>query len=299
MIKATDLIALFRQALDDKWGYIWGAAGIMWTAARQKQKVNYMVSKYGTGWKNNSEAKEDNYYGSALYGDRWIGHYVADCSGLFAWAFKKMGGAIAHGSNSIYDRYCSAKGNLSGGRRSDGKDLMPGSAVFVYKNGKRTHIGLYVGGGTVIEASGTKVGVITSNVSDKKWANWGELKNVAYDKVDPDPPEPQPDKKPTLRKGMKGEYVTLAQTMLKNKGYDLGKYGVDGSFGNATLAAVKAFQKDNGLTADGVIGKKTWEALDKNEPAQTYTVHIPFLTKDKAEALIERYPGSSMTPEGR
>lgn len=34
-IKAKDLINLFRKALDERWGYIWGAAGIVWSAANQ------------------------------------------------------------------------------------------------------------------------------------------------------------------------------------------------------------------------------------------------------------------------
>ena len=54
MIQANALIDKFKYALDNKWGYIWGAAGILWTEARQKQKVNYMVNKYGTTWQKNS-----------------------------------------------------------------------------------------------------------------------------------------------------------------------------------------------------------------------------------------------------
>ena len=56
-MKAAELIACFQLALAELWGYIWGAWGQEWTAAKQKQKVNYMVSKYGTSWKTNSEAK--------------------------------------------------------------------------------------------------------------------------------------------------------------------------------------------------------------------------------------------------
>ena len=42
------------------------------------------------------------------------------------------------------------------------------------------------------------------------------------------------------------------QTRLKELGYDLGKYGIDGDFGSDTQAAVMKFQTDNGLEATGV-----------------------------------------------
>ena len=89
--------------------------------------------------------------------------------------------------------------------------------------------------------------------------------------------------------------MTLMQTMLVNRGYSLGN--VDGIFGAKTDAAVREFQKANGLAVDGVCGPKTWAALDSSAPIQTYTVHIPFLPKYKAEALISQYTGASMTPE--
>ena len=191
MIEAQALVDKFRQALNDKWGYIWGAAGIMWTKAKQDQKVSYMVSKYGSGWKTSKEAKDDNYYGSAYYGDKWIGHYVADCSGLFSWAFKELGGSIAHGSNSIWDRYCASKGKLSGGRRTDGQELLPGTAVFTGTDSSKPHIGLYVGNGTVIEASGSNVGVITTDIGNSKWKYWGQLKDVNYNGGGGDQPVPK------------------------------------------------------------------------------------------------------------
>lgn len=62
-----------------------------------------------------------------------------------------------------------------------------------------------------------------------------------------------------LRKGSKGNEVKEVQRRLKQWGYYSG--GVDGVFGAGTRAAVIAFQKKNGLTADGVVGKATYKAL--------------------------------------
>ncbi len=65
-----------------------------------------------------------------------------------------------------------------------------------------------------------------------------------------------------LKQGAKGGEVKEVQRRLKLWGYYSGK--VDGVFGSATKKAVIAFQKKNGLTADGVVGKATYAALGMN-----------------------------------
>ncbi len=62
-----------------------------------------------------------------------------------------------------------------------------------------------------------------------------------------------------LKQGSKGSEVKEVQRRLKLWGYYNGS--VDGVFGAGTKAAVVAFQKKNGLTADGVVGKSTYKAL--------------------------------------
>ena len=276
MISATDLIAKFQYAIDNDWGYIWGKAGVKWTQAMQNAATNEMAKKYGS---------------------RWIGHMVADCSGLFVWAFKQLGGSIYHGSNTMYKSYCSANGTMSKGKRTDGIEMRPGTAVFVWNDDdkKWSHVGLYIGDGKVIEAASTQKGVIVSDVTNKKWTYWGELKNVEYSGIEP---SPAPEKKPTLRKGDAGPYVTLAQTALINRGYDLGKWGADGKFGDATERAVKQFQQDWELSMDGVIGPRTWEMLLSSPVKVTYTVRIPNVSQSEAEALVKQYPGATMQKEG-
>lgn len=61
------------------------------------------------------------------------------------------------------------------------------------------------------------------------------------------------------RQGSSGQTVRTIQQKLKNWGYYDGE--VDGIFGSATTAAVKYFQRSNGLTADGIVGPATLEAL--------------------------------------
>jgi eukaryotic-like serine/threonine-protein kinase len=63
------------------------------------------------------------------------------------------------------------------------------------------------------------------------------------------------------RAGNSGKRVLQVQCMLTKRGYDLGGAGVDGEFGSGTESAVRAFQSDKGLGADGVVDRETWGAL--------------------------------------
>ena len=288
VISTQALIAKFEQALNEKWGYIWGTAGESWTAAKQAELERTTDEDRAQGRK---------------YGSKWIGHTVADCSGLFSWAFRQLGGYMYHGSDTMYRKYCTQKGELKKGRRTDGGALKPGTAVFVWNGKKYSHVGLFIGNGTVIEAMGTINGVTTTKVSASKWTHWGELTGVDYsstgaaDSVSPDP-APVAGGRATLRKGSKGQAVTEMQTMLDKLGYDLGSCGVDGDFGRATEAAVKSFQSDHRLTVDGICGPATWAELEQAAGSlqtvsvrdKTYSVTISGLDLTQAKAFKTRYP---------
>lgn len=65
----------------------------------------------------------------------------------------------------------------------------------------------------------------------------------------------------TVRQGAKGNLTRIIQNRLNQLGYNCGK--ADGIFGQATYNAVVAFQRKNGLAADGIAGRQTWQALFK------------------------------------
>lgn len=65
-----------------------------------------------------------------------------------------------------------------------------------------------------------------------------------------------------LQKGSTGESVKTMQSMLIALGYNCGNSGADGDFGQNTLSALKAFQKDNNLDIDGIYGPKSKEKLE-------------------------------------
>lgn len=284
-VKAEQVVEKFRYAYDNKWGYIWGTAGVAWTKAKQDQL---------------NKTTDANRESSRKYGAQWIGHTVADCSGLFSWAYKQLGSYMYHGSNTMWRSYCVDKGDLSAGKRTDGKTLKPGTAVFTDHSGDKTHVGLYVGNGEVIEASSPKVGVIKSKISDKKWKCWGELKYTDYtDEVTDKPVEKDPYTVtyPTIRIGARGEIVTQLQDLLAKAGSNL---AIDGIFGSGTQSAVRAFQKKNGLVVDGIVGPKTWGKLleaagniklsDEHPSEKLVSLLIPDLKETEAAELMQKYP---------
>jgi peptidoglycan hydrolase-like protein with peptidoglycan-binding domain len=66
-------------------------------------------------------------------------------------------------------------------------------------------------------------------------------------------------KRPTLCQGDTGEHVLYLQQMLRNHGYSITP---DGIFGGHTASIVRHYQRDNGLSADGIAGPLTWAALE-------------------------------------
>ncbi|MDY4542986.1 MAG: peptidoglycan-binding protein [Candidatus Ventricola sp.] len=72
-------------------------------------------------------------------------------------------------------------------------------------------------------------------------------------------PTPAPAGTVTLREGDEGENVYILQAYLFELGYYTGR--IDGRFSAETTEAVKAFQRANGLTADGIAGKGTQSKL--------------------------------------
>lgn len=308
MITIQALIDKFKQALKEGWGYIWGTAGETWTAAKQKEL---------------RKTKDADRAQGREYGSKWIGKKVADCSGLFSWAFRQLGGYMYHGSDTMYRKYCTDKGELKKGKRTDCAALKPGTAVFVWNGSKYSHVGLFVGDNTVIEAMSTVNGVTTSKVTAGKWTHWGELTGVDYAGNSEFTIQNSElgNEKPTLRKGSKGQAVTELQTMLDKLGYDLGPCGIDGDFGKATEAAVKRFQSDRDLETDGVVGALTWSELRNSEfiiynselgngassgvilsgtegeverSLTKYSVTISGLDLTQARALQANYPGSEI-----
>ena len=94
--------------------------------------------------------------------------------------------------------------------------------------------------------------------------------------------------------GSIGSEVTQIQTKLKRWGYYNGN--IDGIYGSQTVAAVKYFQRSNGLTVDGIAGKNTLEAMgiftSTNSGVSTSSSNLNLLSRlIYAEARGEPYTG--------
>ena len=115
-----------------------------------------------------------------------------------------------------------------------------------------------------------------------------------------------------LRQGSKGDDVLELQKLLNQNGYSLAE---DGSFGPATLQAVKDYQQKNGLAVDGIVGTNTWGKLTSASSTATdgatapeatetpkfeYTPYAPSDTVKQAEALLQQQlankPGAYTSP---
>ena len=122
-------------------------------------------------------------------------------------------------------------------------------------------MGYTVGGGFAVEWRGTKWGCVKARVADRPWTEWFALPFIDYG----DAPLPVP--KRTLRRGSSGAEVMELQKALNSQGKDgrsVPPLQMDGVFGKLTEAAVRAFQRNNGLKADGICGPVTWAAVNKN-----------------------------------
>lgn len=272
------------------WPYVWGSLGELDTVDRRKYYMNRssiaagdieLIRKRCQVLSGSSSSCSGCKYYPKGYQTRMF-----DCRGFTRKVLEWAGCGIIQGAGATSQWNTNSNWSEKGLIKDMPRDAV--CCVFKYSSasGKMEHTGLHVGNGRIIHCS---VEVKTGNISDKGWTHYAIPKGIEGGVT------PLPDTKPTLRKGAKGEYVTLLQTKLIQRGYDLAPYGADGSFGNKTLEAVKKFQANNDLTVDGIVGPKTWNALESGE-TKLYTVTIKHIALDIANEITTKY-GGTMTLE--
>lgn len=247
----------YPVAINGVWMYLWGTKGQVVTQSLLNARYN---SYYGPhGW---SRADYDR-----ITKD-WVAEkrHVTDCQGLLDSYLKNDTTA-----NRDYVNYCTQKGKI----KDISRPWVIGEAVFNGTDAKKTHVGWVCGfNGSdplVVEARGLAYGVVITRLSKRSWAYRGLMtKKFSYDPT-PEPPTPPTPPEPgsfiftrPLKYGCKGEDVVELKKLLIAHGYSDG-ITVDTpssvSFGGKTRANVKAYQKANGLTVDGIAGMNTITSL--------------------------------------
>ncbi|MFJ2591279.1 peptidoglycan-binding protein, partial [Streptomyces sp. NPDC087538] len=99
----------------------------------------------------------------------------------------------------------------------------------------------------------------------------------------------------TVGQGANGSAVKAAQAQLAGYG---NRIAVDGAFGPATRNATAAFQRSHGLTADGVVGPKTWNKLVNGTKTSTPTTPAPTTPAPANGRLTQRQALAQLAAAG-
>lgn len=203
------------------------------------------------------------------YTNAWCATFVTAC-------------AIKCGATDIIPKECSCNKmielfkKLGCWEENDAHVPEPGDILFYDwdDDGKGDNKGEVEHVGIVEKVSGNTVTIIEGNYSTTKDCNRRTLKvNGRYIRGYGVPKYTAPTisaksgvtvSLPTLSKGSKGDSVKALQALLNGYGFtDANEkaLAVDGSFGAATLYALKAYQNAKGLEVDGCCGKATWTSL--------------------------------------
>lgn len=231
-----------------------------------KSEIGYREGKNNvTKYADFFDKQHSTFYNGKKQGVSWCDIF---CDFLFVYTF---------GEERALDMLCQPKRSCGAGCKYSasyyrtagrwGSTPKLGAQIFFGRMGSESHTGIVTSVTsthvyTVEGNSGDMVKSHTYRISDSSIAGYG------YPKYKEEAVQPQPSTYkggwPTLpsrgyfKKGDKGVGVTKLQQFLK--WYDstyLPRYGADGDFGTETKTAVISFQSREGLTADGLFGKKS------------------------------------------
>lgn len=159
-----DLVLWAENAADKGWGYVYGTYGTVLDNSLLDSKITQYPEEVG----GNEDFIREN----------WLWKRTADCVGLikgYSWydtetqkTLLVSNGMPDIGADTMYEN-ATEKGTI------DTIPEIPGLAVW-----KEGHIGVYIGGGKVVEAYGTTTGVIRSELADGGWSHWLKIPYINY-----------------------------------------------------------------------------------------------------------------------
>ncbi len=162
---AADLVAYAEYAWRSGWGYVWGSYGNLLNEAALQSLMRQYPEMVG-GYESVIRAK-------------WLGGRTTDCVGLiksYGW-FDPDTQTIRYGTNGMPDVGANAMYHAATESGTiDTIPEVPGLAVW-----REGHIGIYVGGGCVIEARGTSSGVVKTKLAERGFTHWLKIPYIRYD----------------------------------------------------------------------------------------------------------------------
>ena len=162
---AADLVTYAINAYENGWGYVWGTYGSVLTDSL----FAYKLEQYPDGVGNHEDFIRNN----------WLGGRTTDCVGLikgYGWLDPETM-SINYGTNGMPD--LGANQMYYNASESDTIDTIPEiPGLAVWHDG---HIGVYIGNGYVIEAMGTKYGVVKTQLEGRAWTHWLKVEYINYD----------------------------------------------------------------------------------------------------------------------
>lgn len=165
-----DLVAYAKHAADAHWGYVYGTYGSVLTNSLLRAKIQqhpYEVGRYEEFIRQN-----------------WMGRRVTDCYGLvkgYMW-LNTQTNEIEYGVGAPVENANGA--HASATEKGPIRSIPEIPGLVVWKPG---HAGVYIGDGWVIEAKGTKYGVVRTKLSETRWVEWHKVPYITYYDAPPQP----------------------------------------------------------------------------------------------------------------
>lgn len=238
--------------------YVWGAQGqtdITESWIRRREDDNEkQIKRVMTLWDKRKKAGVSPIF-------------AFDCSGLIMYFLQNVKG--------WYKSDMSSGGLYNASTKITRKELEKGDLVFRHNGEKIYHVGVYVGGGQVIECMGRDVGVVERDINASGTSYWNRYGRLpVLHKVDEtvNNSVDNADEKGCLYLTsplMRGDEVKLLQITLMSLGYDVGSTKADGIYGKNTDKAVRLFQERAKQLTDGIYDANMRELLGLNSGGVT------------------------------
>lgn len=251
--------------------------------------MGYSNEKYAAAIRDNCPVLRED--AATCVNCKWNGCRCFDCRGFTRWLCNQAGVPL-YGDSVTTQWETSSNWVAKGTIDTLPRELM--ACVF-----RPSHTGMYLGNGSVRHCGSSKGQVVEEQLpGNPRWERWGipaglyttdELRNAGLNVS-------ESNNIPTLRNGSRGSDVMELQLILKTTyGMDL---KVDGIFGNATEEAVRKFQREHGLTADGIVGPKTRGKLGLDNNNQQMDTGNNDLPVDRAKYLWDKLFAAIRNPFG-